>query len=118
MFTIRKSFNCDSAHKLIGLAEGHKCSTLHGHSYLITVELKSKYLNSVGMVRDYHELDSIKNYIDIVMDHNDLNVVFDFNPTAENMAKHIFDMFKYKFPELFAVEVSETAKTNARYEKS
>jgi len=36
---------------------------------------------------------------------------------VENMSKYIFDKFKPQFPLLFAVEMSETPKTNCRYEE-
>ena len=38
------------------------------------------------------------------------------NSSAENIAKMLFEAFKPKLPELYAVEVSETPKTSAIYE--
>jgi len=52
-----------------------------------------------------------------VLDHRNLNDVFDFQTSVENMSKYIFDKFKPQFPLLFAVEMSETPKTNCRYEE-
>lgn len=115
MFTIRKEFSCCSSHVLNGLPKEHPCARLHGHNYTIVVELKSDKVNEVGFVYDYRGLDAIKAWVDDVMDHHHLNDVFDFNPTAENMAKYIFDLFKPTYPQISAVEVSETPKTNARY---
>ena len=115
MFKITKKFECCSGHFLEGLPSTHPCSMVHGHNYVITVELSSKTLNDVGFVVDYRKLDPIKQWIDGNMDHQFLNSVFLFNPTAENIAKHIYDTFKPRYPELIAVEVSETPKTNARY---
>jgi len=40
----------------------------------------------------------------------------ELNPTAENIAKFLFDIFKKQFPLLFRVEVKETPKTRAIYE--
>ena len=115
MYIIRKEFACSSAHKLSGLPPEHPCSRPHGHNYIIVAELSSVKLNAIGFVQDYRELDDIKKWIDDTMDHRDLNQIFVFNPTAENMAKHIFDKFKDSHPLLSAIEVSETPKTNARY---
>ena len=89
MFKITKKFECCSGHMLTGLPETHPCSRQHGHNYVITVELSNEFLNSVGFVKDYRELDVIKNWINENMDHKNLNDVFDFNPTAENMAFHL-----------------------------
>ena len=117
MYTIAKEFHCCSSHQLHGLPEEHPCSRLHGHNYVIIAELKSETLNKVGFVKDYRELDPIKKFVDEVMDHQHLNDVFPLhNPTAENMAKIIFDFFKPQIPQLSAISVQETPKTTARYE--
>jgi 6-pyruvoyltetrahydropterin/6-carboxytetrahydropterin synthase len=118
MFKITKEFHCCSSHQLSGLPETHPCSNLHGHNYVIKVELKSEILNEVGFIKDYRELESIKNWIDLYMDHKHLNNTFVFNPTAEKIAKELFYHFQRIVPEISAVEVSETPKTNARYEPS
>ena len=115
MYTIRKEFHCSCAHKLDGLPPEHPCSRLHGHNYIIVAELSLPNTNSIGFVIDYRELEDIKKFVDDVMDHRYLNEVFVFNPTAENMAKHIYCKFKSIYPMLSAIEVSETPKTEARY---
>jgi 6-pyruvoyltetrahydropterin/6-carboxytetrahydropterin synthase len=115
MFKIRKEFTFSASHQLRGLPETHPCSRLHGHNYIVTVELKSTHVSDIGFVRDYHELDEIKKYIDTKWDHRHLNDQMLDNPTAENMAQHLFMTFKSQFPELCAIEVSETPKTNAIY---
>lgn len=118
MFKITKEFSCCSSHVLGNLPKTHPCSRLHGHNYVIRVELKSETLDETGFVFDYRGLDYIKQWIDETMDHKHLNDVFDFNPTAENLAQHIYQIFKLSIPQLSAVEISETPKTNARYESN
>jgi 6-pyruvoyltetrahydropterin/6-carboxytetrahydropterin synthase len=115
MYTISKEFRFEAAHLLRGLPENHPCSNLHGHSYIVIFELSSVILNEVGFVVDYRKLDTIKKYIDEIVDHQYLNQVFLFNPTAENLAKHFFKLFKRDFPQLSAVIVKETEKTMAKY---
>jgi len=115
MYTISKVFTFDAAHWLEGLPKEHKCSNLHGHTYTVKVELSSTKLNDVGFVVDYRRLESIKQLIDTTLDHKCLNEVMTCNPTAENIAKELFNTFKKQFPQLTAVEVSETQKTNCRY---
>jgi 6-pyruvoyltetrahydropterin/6-carboxytetrahydropterin synthase len=116
MFKITKEFHFSASHALKGLAEDHPCTMLHGHNYVIKVELSNAVLNAVGFVVDYRELDSIKTWIDDTLDHKHLNNVLDFNPTAENMAEYMYDKFHGMIWQVSAVEVSETPKTNARYE--
>jgi 6-pyruvoyltetrahydropterin/6-carboxytetrahydropterin synthase len=82
------------------------------------VELTSIGLNKIGFVKDYRELDPIKQFIDDTLDHRHLNDIFDFNPTAEKMAKYFFHRFKKQFHNLSAVIVKETEKTAARYIQS
>lgn len=116
MYTIRKEFHFSASHELEGLSINHPCSRVHGHNYVVTVELKSSKVNEVGFVKDYRALDPIKQFIDDALDHKHLNDFLPFNPTAENIAKHLYDLFKGNNPELSAVEVSETPKTFCRYE--
>lgn len=115
MFIISKEFHFSSAHQLNGLNEDHPCSRLHGHNYILKFLLKGE-VNDVGFVQDYRELDSVKKYVDDVLDHKFLNDIFPFNTTVENMSEFIFNKFKLEFPLLLAVEMSETPKTNCRYE--
>jgi len=118
MFIIRKEIASFSAsHCLNDLSEGHPCSRQHGHNYVVIVELRSKELDNKGFVLDYNELKPIKEFIDSALDHKFLNDFLPFNPTAENIARHLFDLFKSSFPDLYAIEVCETPKTMARYEQ-
>ena len=117
MYVIRKEFHFEAGHHLEGLPVEHPCSKQHGHSYTVVVELRSKTVNEIGMIKDYRELKPIKDFLDEVFDHQYLNAFLKFNPTAELLARYLFDKFKVKNPKLFAVEVKETLKTSARYEE-
>jgi 6-pyruvoyltetrahydropterin/6-carboxytetrahydropterin synthase len=121
MFIIRKEFSFCAAHKLEHLPEGHPCTQLHGHNYIVTVELRAKRkrdLNEAGFVQDYRGLDPIKKFIDEALDHKYLNDFLPCNPSAELIAEHLYNLWKEQFPKLWAVEVSETPKTVARYDAS
>jgi len=116
MYRITKEFHFSASHQLMGLSEDHPCSRLHGHNYIIEVELQAPELNNVGFVRDYHELAPLKAYIDDTLDHRHLNdVLGDEDVTAERLAKHLFDWSKSRWSEVSAVRVSETPKTWAEY---
>jgi 6-pyruvoyltetrahydropterin/6-carboxytetrahydropterin synthase len=116
MYKISKQFAFSASHILEGLSADHPCARLHGHNYIVTVHLKAGQLDDTGFIKDYRELSIVKDYLDNTLDHRHLNDVFSFNPTAENMAKHLYDIFKESIPELWAVEVCETPKTSAIYE--
>jgi 6-pyruvoyltetrahydropterin/6-carboxytetrahydropterin synthase len=116
MFRISKQFTFSASHVLDCLEEGHPCARLHGHNYLVTIHLQSKELNEYGFVVDYHALQAVKNYLDESLDHRHLNDLLPFHPTAENIARYLYEKFRDELPEMYAVEVSETPKTNAIYE--
>lgn len=115
MWKITKEFSFSAAHYLNGLRKDHPCARVHGHNYVIKIELTATKLNDVGFVLDYRELDNIKTLIDENYDHRCLNNAMRENPTAENLAKSLFLQLHELYPQLSAVEVSETPKTNARY---
>lgn len=86
--------------------------------------LESDELDELGMVTDYHNLSRIKDWIDETLDHQNLNDVFSFHTTAENLAASIFsqcfnllrplDGFGVRW-RLKSIGVSETTKTWAEY---
>ena len=113
--TITKEFAFSASHTLSGLRDGHPCSRLHGHNYVVTVELSGP-LNAAGMVVDYGELNAFSDWLDYTLDHRHLNDVMEGNPTAENLAAWIMFNKPIDLPPLVAVTVSETPKTTARCE--
>ena len=116
MYTISKEYHFSASHQLFQLPADHPCHRLHGHNYVVEVELQSAELNAVGFVRDYRELDELKDYIDEKFDHRHLNdVLGDDCVTAENLARHFYDWCKGRWAEVVAVRVRETPKSCAEY---
>jgi len=89
---------------------------MHGHNYRVTVHLKSETLDEYGFVKDYKSLKNVKQFIDETLDHHHLNDCMKEFPTAENIARFLYERFKPQIPELYAVEVSETPQTSCIYE--
>ncbi|MFE5893928.1 6-pyruvoyl trahydropterin synthase family protein [Streptomyces sp. NPDC002285] len=116
-FRITKKFEFSASHQLSGLAPEHQCARMHGHNYVIELELEAddKALLPVGFVRDYGDLSAFKAWLDKHLDHRHLNDVMDENPTAENMAVWVYRTWSMEFSELTCVRVSETPKTWAEY---
>ena len=109
MYTVIKRMEISAAHSL-KLSYSSKCENLHGHNWIITVYCRSKELNADAMVIDFsHIKESIKNKLD----HQNLNEVLPFNPTAENIARWICD----QLPNCYKVEIKESESNTAIYEK-
>lgn len=116
MYIIAKEYHFSASHQLEGLPDDHPCSRLHGHNYIVEVELQTTKLNEHGFVRDYRELDELKQYIDEQVDHRHLNDVFPGQSTsAEFIAKYFYDWCKKRWPEVTAVRVKETPRSRAEY---
>lgn len=109
MYYVRKRIEISAAHCL-SLSYESKCTNLHGHNWIITVECRSRELNEDGMVVDFTE---IKRMITDLLDHKVINNVVDFNPTAENIARWIVDRVDH----CWRCEVQESEGNVAIYEK-
>lgn len=109
MYYVRKKLEVSAAHKL-NLNYDSPCCNAHGHNWMITVYCKSENLNKNGMVIDFKE---IRKRIHDLMDHKYLNDVFEFNPTAENIAKWIVTTLPY----CYRADVEESKNNWASYEE-
>jgi len=109
MYYVEKRMEISAAHRLV-LNYASKCQNLHGHNWHVRVYCKSRKLNENGMVEDFT---LIKKRIHDQLDHKNLNEVFDFNPTAENMAKWMCD----QIPTAYKVSVQESDGNTAIYVK-
>jgi len=109
MYRVKKRLEVSAAHSL-KLSYESKCENLHGHNWIIDIFCQSKELNEDGMVVDFSLL---KGQIQNIMDHKNLNEVFDFNTTAENLAKWICD----NVINCYRVDVQESENNIATYEK-
>src|SRR3990172_7348724 len=104
-YTIYKKVRFEASHKLLGLPDTHQCSRLHGHSYLVEVWCSSTILNKVGMVADFNDISSVVKSLD----HQDLNSIVDFNPTAERLAEYLFYALSTNMIEKVRVWETETS---------
>lgn len=130
MHTISKTFNFCYGHRLLN--DKGKCRHLHGHSARATFVLSGEKLDKNGMVFHFDRLkETVGKWIAENLDHALLLSEKDpltkhlsaagekflpvpFNPTAENIARMLFETAeKFDLP-VCEVEVweSETAKAN------
>ena len=109
MYYISKRLEISAAHRL-QLDYPSKCTNLHGHNWIVTVHCRAAQLNANGMVTDFTH---IKEMVLDKMDHQCLNDLFPFNPTAENLARWICD----HVPHCYKVAFQESEGNVAVYEK-
>jgi 6-pyruvoyltetrahydropterin/6-carboxytetrahydropterin synthase len=115
MYTLKVREHFDAAHHLVGY--GGKCARVHGHRWVVEVEIVGDRTDSIGMVHDFGRLREILR--DILPDHLDVNEVYnDLNPTAENLARVFYEQLRARVPETVAVTVWETPDCGCRYEET
>ena len=71
-----------------------KCENVHGHNYRCQVTVEGAELDEIGLLVDFVELKRVVHAVIDRMDHQWLNDFPPFdvqNPSAENMAKYIYD---------------------------
>ncbi|MCD6569307.1 MAG: 6-carboxytetrahydropterin synthase QueD [Deltaproteobacteria bacterium] len=121
MFEIRVIDKFSAAHRLVGY-EGN-CERIHGHNYKVEVRVSSSELNKVGLVIDFRVLKQLLKRILKDMDHNylnDLNIFKDQNPSAENIARYIYNRLVEDIPhsvKVSTVRVWENDDCCAAYRK-
>lgn len=73
------------------------CERLHGHNYRVEVSVESADLDAMGLVMDFRELKGLlKDALDRLDHHylNELDAFSAMNPSAENIARYIFDTLR------------------------
>lgn len=116
-YTISKDFTLSYSHRLEGLPVGHQCARHHGHNAVVRIVLASDDLDDTGFVVDYGELKPIKTWIDNELDHQHLNEIVPFNPTAELLAAYLHQVVEKMGYPVVKVGWSETPLTWAWYEQ-
>jgi 6-pyruvoyltetrahydropterin/6-carboxytetrahydropterin synthase len=131
MFTVAREINFCYGHRLLDYAG--KCRHLHGHNGRAIIAFDASGLDAHGMVLDFSEIKQVVGrWIDENLDHRMILArcdpaaktleemgeplyLMDANPTAENIAKRIFDVAaEHGFP-VVEVRLWETPHCCAVY---
>jgi len=92
MFVLKIVTDFASAHSLRDYPGD--CSRLHGHNWQVEVMVSSQVLDESGIAIDFREIKKQTKVVVKRLDHQYLNEIQPFdvlNPTAENIAKYLFD---------------------------
>jgi len=101
-----------------------KCENVHGHNYKVRVTLTGPELDSVGLLYDFVHLKKVIRNVIESLDHRFLNDFPPFdtiNPSAENIARHIYEQFSKQIAmpangaSISSITVWETDVTSATY---
>ena len=109
MYKIVKRIEISASHS-IKTSYDSICNRLHGHNWIITVYCQSKELDENGMVEDFS---AVRSLIHRKLDHQNLNEIFSFNPTAENIARWVCE----QIPTCYKVKIQESENNIAIYEQ-
>jgi 6-pyruvoyltetrahydropterin/6-carboxytetrahydropterin synthase len=131
MYKISREISFCYGHRLLNY-EG-KCRNLHGHNGVAVITLDSAKLDELGMVADFSDVKNVVSpWLDRELDHRMLLhkddplvpilkeqgepiKVLDNNPTAENIARYIFDFVKESGFPVSNVVLWETPNCSATY---
>jgi 6-pyruvoyltetrahydropterin/6-carboxytetrahydropterin synthase len=114
---IYKQFTFDAAHYLPNVAESHKCRTLHGHTYHLTLFFEGEISAELGWIIDFSEIKKAVKPVLNLLDHQFLNDVEGLqNPTCERISVWLWDRIKPLINQLKRIELKETPTSGAIYE--
>jgi len=134
MFRVTREIDFCYGHRLLNY-DG-KCRYLHGHNGRAVIVIESEQLDSRGMVLDFSDIKRVvSQWIDEKLDHRMILhrqdpavamltqlgeplFLVDANPTAENIAKLIFDFAAGESFPIVEVDLWETPHCFATYRKS
>ncbi len=131
MYKVSKTISFCYGHRLLNY-DG-KCKHLHGHNGRVEIVLSTKELDDRGMVLDFGDVKQIvKSFVDQELDHKMIlcdkdpilpvlksqkepHFLMKENPTAENIAKLLFDYAQSKNLPVQSVRLWETDTSFAEY---
>ena len=134
MHSVTKTIDFCYGHRLLNY-EG-QCKYLHGHNGILEIDVESTLLDDKCMVIDFTVIkQTVKTWIDSELDHRMILAkedplipilkdagqpiyIMDDNPTAENIARLVYEQVKSKGIEVKKIRLWETPTSYASYSES
>lgn len=134
MFRVSQEIDFCYGHRLLNY-DG-KCRHLHGHNGRLVIVLEAEELDERGMLVDFGDIKrSVRTWVDNELDHrmilnrndpiipylksiNEPMYLIDWNPTAENIARLVFEYAAAQGLPVREVLLWETPKSYATYAPS
>jgi 6-pyruvoyltetrahydropterin/6-carboxytetrahydropterin synthase len=120
MYELSVTSSFSSAHHLCGY--GEPCEQVHGHNWKVTAVVHCEALDGIGIGIDFKLLRGKLREVLSELDHRDLNQTEPFrkaNPSAENLARFVFDRLSAKLAggpvTLARIAVQENEDSSATY---
>ncbi len=100
-----------------------KCENLHGHNWKVFVEMEGSRLDDAGLLIDFgivkQELKSVLESLDHKLINEDVEFFKAHNPSAENIARYVYEMMKgpvsHPHAKMRSVTVYETENNSCTY---
>lgn len=113
MYELMVESSFSAAHQLT--KSNTNCEELHGHNWKVQLFAEGEVDPQIGWVYDFSKLKShLKNTLN-KLDHKFLNDILEVSPTAENIAKYIFDDVSKTIKIISKVSVWESENSKATY---
>jgi 6-pyruvoyltetrahydropterin/6-carboxytetrahydropterin synthase len=130
-YLVTKTIEFSYGHRL--LEHSGKCRYLHGHNGMLEVDIEADQLDSMGMVIDFSRVSEVvKGWVDANLDHRMLLCrddpvvemltrageplfLMDENPTAENIAKLVWQAAYASGLRVGEIRLWETSTSRATY---
>lgn len=131
MYSVTKQISFCYGHRLLKYAG--KCKNLHGHNGVLEIEIAKAKLDERGFVMDFSDISAVvKAWVDAELDHkmllNEMDpviasmkehaqpfVTMKGNPTAEAIARLVYDWCRKQKLPVTAVTLWETPTSCAAY---
>lgn len=119
-YSVRVEGDFAAAHFLVNYHG--KCENLHGHNYKVFLHMEGEDLDEGGMLCDFGVMKKSLKEVLNRLDHqnlNDLETFKDGRPSAERIARYIFEETALLLAPLTPsqVDVFETERSRASYRK-
>jgi len=121
LFSVNIETGFKASHQL-RLQNGKK-EPLHDHDWKVLVCVRSENLDDMGLVIDFHKLKKMSEKTLSTFENKCLNNLDYFektNPSAENIAKYIYENIQNQLPdniELYSVSVTEEPGCSTKFVK-